>query len=77
MILGPIKPIRKPKPKVIEMTGRNYAFLDATSNFQPGDEIFVCVQEEPAVYELLDSGNYTTAEGISIVVVDGVINEII
>lgn len=71
--LGPKKPIKKPKPQVVEMIDGNFAFVDAEDGFGEGSEIFVCTQEEPAEYDLLESGTYNTAFGDEVVVEDGII----
>lgn len=74
--LGPIKPRKKPKPKKITFEGDVYGWMDAADTFEVGREIYVCIQEEPALFDLVESGVYTTTTGLEVTVIDGIIDEI-
>ena len=71
--LGPKRPRKRPKPKAIEMTNNDVIFIDAADTIQSGTEVFVCTEEEAPIFELLESGSYTQADGNVITIVDGIV----
>jgi hypothetical protein len=71
--LGPRRPIRRPKPIEIECTNGNYIYQDATSNFQAGDEVFVCTEENIPEYALLETGSYSLENGGDFSIIDGIL----
>ena len=73
---GPIKPIKKPKPKKISLVGGNFAWLDGEENLEAGVSLYVCIQEDPAIFDELESGTYTTLSNETIIVTEGVIDEV-
>lgn len=71
--LGPKRPLKRPSPKAIEMINKDVIFIDAADVIQQGTQVFVCAEEETPVFELLESGSYTQADGNVITVIDGII----
>tara|TARA_R110000868_G_scaffold23387_1_gene94402 strand:- start:3873 stop:4106 length:234 start_codon:yes stop_codon:yes gene_type:complete len=71
--IGPKRPLKRPTPKAIEMINNNVIFIDAADVIQQGTQVFVCSDEKTPVYELLESGSYTQADGNVITVVDGIV----
>lgn len=75
-VLGPKRPLRKPRPTAIEFAQNNVAFVDSEEGFTEGSEIFVCTEENTPEFDLLDSGLYFLANGDQMTVINGVIDEI-
>ena len=75
--LGPVKPKKKPKPKKVSFVNNEFGWLDAENELEVGVEIFVCIEEETPVFDLLESGTYTLDTGIEITVIDGIIDEVV
>lgn len=71
--LGPKRPLKRPSPKAIEMINKDVIFIDAADVIQQGTQVFVCSDEEAPVFELLESGSYTQADGNVITIVDGIV----
>jgi hypothetical protein len=74
--LGPIKPRKKPKPKKISFQGDLYGWIDASEELEEGVELFTCTQDEPALFELVESGTYLTTTNLEVTVIDGIIDEV-
>ena len=74
--LGPVKPIKKPKPKKISFVNNEFGWLDAEQDFELGSTLYVCTQDDPALYDIVESGTYTTATGLEVTIIDGIIDEI-
>lgn len=70
--LGPVRP-RKPKPKKQKLANNEFCWMDSEDTLAVGTELFVCIQEDPAVFDLLQSGVYTTEDGNDFTVSDGVV----
>lgn len=71
--LGPKRPLKRPTPKAIEMINNNVIFIDAADVIEQGTQVFVCSDEETPIFEMLESGSYTQADGNVITVVDGIV----
>lgn len=71
--LGPKRPLKRPTPKAIEMINNDVIFIDAADLIQQGTQVFVCSDEKTPIFELLESGIYTQADGNVITVVDGIV----
>ncbi len=69
---GPKKP-KKPKSKPIKLVNNEFAWIDASEDFEVGVEIFVCTEEDTQNYELLDSETYTLESGVEFEVLNGLI----
>ena len=70
---GPRRPRKRPKPKQVNLNDGNFLFLSAEQDLEAGSEIFVCTNEEPAEYDHLETGAYTTESGVNFNVIDGII----
>lgn len=70
---GPRRPRKRPKPKQVNLNDGNFVFLSAEQDLIAGSEIFACTNEEPAGYDHLETGTYTTEAGVTFSVIDGVI----
>lgn len=74
--LGPKKPKKKPKPKKISFVNNEFGWLDAEQDLEIGSEIFVCVDEDMPIFDLLETGTYTLDTGYEIEVENGVITNV-
>lgn len=62
-ILGPKRPLQRPKPTEVACENGNFLYIDGNEVFQSGTELFVCTDEQTNTFELLDDGHYKLADG--------------
>ena len=74
--LGPVKPKKKPKPKKVAFINNEFGWIDAEENFEIGATLYVCTQEEPPLFDIVENGTYTTITGLDVTIIDGIIDEI-
>ena len=74
--LGPVKPKKKPKPKKVAFINNEFGWIDAEENFEIGATLYVCTQEDPAIFDIVENGTYTTITGLDVTIIDGIIDEI-
>jgi hypothetical protein len=64
-VLGPKRPLHRPKPTEVACENGNFIYLDGNEVFQSGTELFVCIDEDTNQFELLDDGHYKLLDGTS------------